>query len=290
MDDLIDLVSIGLPLAIVPAVLVATAAGIAGVAWWIAVAFVVLVVAVVAGVCWAPRRRVSHPHAPGTPGVTVLAANVFDRNAHMAEAAAELAASDADVVVVSELSKVVHDAMAAAFPFREVLSIGGPRGHGVYSRFPLERLPEPAILGPLLHLRVQGPFTFDLLAAHLPRPTVVAKPSLGAERLAPCRAAVVALADLARSRPDVVVTGDLNLCDRQIGYRRLVAGRLDAMRTNRTAGSTFGAHSSWRWLAMRIDHLVVPPDWIVTDAREVTVCGSDHRAVQATLFRTETVV
>jgi len=256
-----------------------------GSSWWWAAAGVVVVV-VVAWVCWWPRRRMSGamavPGAGGDHGITLLAANVYDRNRSPAVAARELVDADADVVVVSELSAVVDEALAAAYPHREVISVGGPRGHGVFSKFPMERLPQPSILGPLLHLRVFGPFGFELLAAHLPRPTVVAGPRPGTARFVECRETVAQLAQLASSRPDVVVAGDLNLSDRQPAYRRMVAGRLDAMRTVR-ARSTFHGRGYWWLFAMRIDHLVVPAGWTVSDASVVSVSGSDHRAVRATL-------
>jgi len=291
LDDLVDLVSIGVPgLAVVavPAAALAVAGG--GSWWWVAAGAVVVVVA--AGVCWWPRRRMSGAiavpgagagaGAGGDHGITLLAANVYDRNRSPAVAARELVDADADVVVVSELSAVVDEALAAVYPHREVISVGGPRGHGVFSKFPLERLPQPSILGPLLHLRVFGPFGFELLAAHLPRPTVVAGPRPGTARFVECRETVAQLAQLASSRPDVVVAGDLNLSDRQPAYRRMVAGRLDAMRTVR-ARSTFHGRGYWWLFAMRIDHLVVPAGWTVSDASVVSVSGSDHRAVRATL-------
>jgi endonuclease/exonuclease/phosphatase family metal-dependent hydrolase len=90
---------------------------------------------------------------------------------------------------------------------------------------------------------------------------------------------------LAAAEPHTVVAGDLNLADRQPAYRHLVRGRIDAMRTVRAA-NTFHAHPAhayWRLFAMRIDHLVVPNDWSVSDARVVPISGSDHRAVVATI-------
>ena len=53
-----------------------------------------------------------------------------------------------------------------------------------------------------------------------------------------------------------------------------------AMRTVRARG-TFHGHVVWIALFMRIDHLVVPADWSVADARVVRISGSDHRAITA---------
>ena len=85
--------------------------------------------------------------------------------------------------------------------------------------------------------------------------------------------------------PDAVVAGDLNLSDRQPAYGELVRGRPDALRTVRAA-NTFHAsrrHAYWRLFAMRIDHLVVPAGWRVSDAAVVPISGSDHRGVCATI-------
>ena len=40
--------------------------------------------------------------------------------------------------------------LVEAFAHHEVLSIGGPRGHGVYATVPLERLPDLPLIGPVL--------------------------------------------------------------------------------------------------------------------------------------------
>ena len=259
-------------------------------AWWPGLPAWTVLVLVVAGVAllvwsWWPRRRaVSPPPAAGVAAVRVLAANCWYKNRRMRGFAASIVSHVPDVVVVSELSYEVHDVLSGAFEHHEVLTIGGPRGHGVYSHFPLERLPDPAGPGEVLHVRVHGPFRFQLLAAHMPRAVVFASPSLGTARLDTCRDGIAELAELARREPHTVVAGDLNLTDRQIAYRWLTSGRLDAMRTGRPR-TTF---PGWPWypvLAMRIDHVVVPADWSVQGARVVKVRGSDHRGVIAELRR-----
>jgi endonuclease/exonuclease/phosphatase (EEP) superfamily protein YafD len=77
-----------------------------------------------------------------------------------------------------------------------------------------------------------------------------------------------------------VVAGDLNLCDRTSGYHRLVRGRLDAMRTGRAA-TTFVGPGGWRWLGLRIDHVVLPAGWGAAEALTFPITGSDHRGVAA---------
>ena len=243
----------------------------------------VAVAGVASMLTWWPRRRVSAPVAGD--GVRLMAANLWYWNPDMAAAGKSLLTERPDVVVVSELCAGAHEVLTEHFSYHEVLSIGGATGHGVYSRFPIERLPSPPLLGQVLWLRVHAPSPFQLYAAHLPRPTIVARPSDGTARFAVCREEVRRLAELAASMPHTVVAGDLNLSDRQLEYRSLVRGRLDVMRTVR-AGNTFQAtpkHAYWRLFAMRIDHVMVPADWAVRDARVVKVSGSDHRAICATI-------
>jgi endonuclease/exonuclease/phosphatase (EEP) superfamily protein YafD len=276
LDDLGDLSCIGAPAVAVIGVPAAMAAAAVG-AWGAAVPLGLAAVGAAGFTRW-PRRRMPAP-SPGANGWRIVASNLWYRNPSIERAAHDLVASQPDVLVVSELQAEAHEVLVDAFEHHEVLSIGGPRGHGVYSRFPLERLAGPDVVGPVLHLRVQAPEPFALLAVHLPRATIIDRPGDGTESVSVCRAEVFELAAWLDAGPPSVLAGDLNLTDRQPGYRRLVRGRLDAMRTSR-ARDTFLA-MLWRPMAMRIDHLIVPRGWAVADARVVRVSGSDHRAITA---------
>lgn len=279
--DLWDLLSIGVPGVGVLAGAGAVAAAIADV-WWLVVVLVVLAVAAGVFTRW-PRRRVEA--SPAVDGVRVLAANLWYWNPDMVAAGRSLLAVGADVVVVSELSAATHEVLVAHYSHHEVLRFDGATGHGVYSRFPLERLADEGVRGQVLWVRVMAPSPFVLCGAHLPRPTVVARPSEGTARFAACRDGVRRMAEIVAAMPHAVVAGDLNLSDRQPAYHDLVRGRIDAMRTVRVA-NTFHAHprhAYWRLFAMRIDHLVVPAGWRVSDAEVVPISGSDHRGVCATI-------
>jgi endonuclease/exonuclease/phosphatase (EEP) superfamily protein YafD len=272
----VDLVALAMPLVGWGSLVAAVGSGAWFSVWW-SVGFVVLALVAFLVVLW-PRRRVHAPVADA--GVHVLAVNLWYLNRRMADAARDVVASGADVVVVSELGVAAHEVLCGAFEHHEVLTIGGARGHGVYSRLPLERLPDPPQIGPLLHVCVGGAQPFTLLAAHLPRAVLFEEPRDGTASFDEFDRSVRVLCELATASPDTVVAGDLNLSDRQAGYRRLVAGRLDAMRTGR-ARATFMGSPTWRLLSFRIDHLVVPADWAVADARRVRVAGSDHLAIAA---------
>lgn len=278
LADLWDLCCIGAPaLAVVgaPAAVVAVWWG-GGDRWWLAL--VLGVVAVSAAVfTWWPRRRMSAPVAGD--GLRIVASNLWFKNPVPEQAARDLLALEPDVLVISELEPPADEVLTAAFAHREVVRVGGPRGHGVYSRFPIERLEQPDLIGPVLLVRVHADVPFQLYASHLPRATLTEHDTEGPEILHACRRDQFGLAALLDRDPAAVVAGDLNLTDRQPGYRRLVRGRLDAMRTGRAADTFLGV--TWRLMAMRIDHLIVPAGWAVRDARAVRVTGSDHRAITA---------
>lgn len=276
----VDLVAMALPVVGTSSVAAAVLFGV----WftpWCSVGFLAL--AVVSFVLvWRPRRRVhaAVPHA----GVRLMAVNMWFANKRTADGVRDVVAAAPDVVVVSELTGEAHRAFAAAFEFHEVLTVGGAKGHGVFARLPLERLPDPMGIGPSLHVRVGAAQPFHLLAVHLPRPVLFAAPSDGTAPFGYFEHCVDHLVELVAQHDDTVVAGDLNLTDRQAGYGRLIAGRLDAMRTGR-ARATFRGSPKWRMLSFRIDHIVVPAGWGVAEARRVHIAGSDHLGVTAVVGR-----
>lgn len=278
LDDLWDLACIGMPAVALVGAPGAAVAGSLGL-WWAAVPLG-LVAAGSLVFTVGPRMRIRSAAVPvDGGGVRIVASNLWFKNPSMADAARELVALQPDVLVVSELGQAAHDVLVEAFPHHDVLSIGGARGHGVYARFPLERLEQPGVIGPVLHVRVHTPQPFPLFAAHLPRATLTKHPNDGTELVHVCRREVFELAAWLDRDPTAMLVGDLNLTDRQPGYRRLVRGRFDAMRTSWARSTFLGV--TWRLMAMRIDHMVVPREWAVCEARAVRVRGSDHRAITA---------
>jgi endonuclease/exonuclease/phosphatase family metal-dependent hydrolase len=79
----------------------------------------------------------------------------------------------------------------------------------------------------------------------------------------------------------VVISGDFNMSDRQLGYRAMTASFRDAGRAG-WAADTFD-HGLWRALLLRIDYVFVEPSWCAADSRRLDVPGSDHEAVAATI-------
>jgi endonuclease/exonuclease/phosphatase (EEP) superfamily protein YafD len=274
LGSLIDLVAIVLP------------AVVAGVAMLTVLIGVVAgpvfalpgVVAVVAGVLWWrwPRRHIAA--AAPVDGVRLVAVNLRFDNADPGGAVADALAQRPDVLVVSELTEATRALIRPAFACEVVLEGSlDVSGHAVYADVPLERLPRPPLAGQVLHVRVGGAVPFELYAAHLPRPTFDKRPPRNKIRFTGHRSQVTGLAGLVVER-DAVVAGDLNLCDRTTGYHRLVRGRVDAMRTGR-ARRTFVGAGGWRWLDLRIDHVVLPAGWCAAESRTFALRGSDHLGV-----------
>ena len=84
-----------------------------------------------------------------------------------------------------------------------------------------------------------------------------------------------------READPVVIAGDFNMSDRQLGYRRMTSVFRDATRTG-WAADTYD-HAVWRLLFMRIDYVFVEQDWCAAAAERFTVPGSDHQAVATTV-------
>lgn len=276
LGSLVDLVAIVLPavaagLAVVTVVLAVLAGPMWAAPW--AVATVVSLVW-----WWWPRRHV-RVAAPAN-GVRLVAVNLRFDNPDPSRAVRDALAQRPDVLVVSELTETTRSLIRPAFAC-EVLLEGSldVSGHAVYANLPLERLPRPPLAGQVVHVRVGGAVPFELYGAHLPRPTFDQRPTRNKIRFTGHRSQVTGLATLLDDRA-AVVAGDLNLCDRTSGYQRLVRGRVDAMRTGR-AVTTFVGPGGWRWLGLRIDHVVLPAGWGASEALTFPIAGSDHRGVAA---------
>jgi endonuclease/exonuclease/phosphatase (EEP) superfamily protein YafD len=236
--------------------------------------------------CVLPRRRVRsvRPDAP-----LVLASVNLQYDSEDPEATVQSALEvRADVLVVAEVTARTHPLLSAAFPYAVVTEHAlrvNDNAVGIYAHVPFEELSAPPRTGrESLRVRVQGPHPFVLYAVHLPRPVLRHDGSTGLVSLAEHRRDVHRLDRAIRAEVEpVVLAGDLNLSDRTDRYRVLTAGRLDAMRTNRLARSTYRGGWRWRWLLFRIDHCIVPADWAVSDAATFAIQASDHRGIRAHL-------
>jgi endonuclease/exonuclease/phosphatase (EEP) superfamily protein YafD len=241
--------------------------------------------AVLVGVGLCAATLVVGPRTPQRTGpvstpLRVVAMNIQFDNPVPADAIADAVASDADVLVVSELTPATEAMLDGRYPHAVTEDLGADGfGQGVYSRFPLTELDRPDVRGQVLRLRVEAPTPFVLYALHLPRPVLTGARGSGFHDFAGHRRAVLQLDGIVdRETEPVVIAGDLNLSDRATGYRRLVDGRVDAARTG-WAASSFGTSLPWRLLMLRIDHVLIPGDWCVARTDQVPITGSDHRGI-----------
>lgn len=228
------------------------------------------------------------PWVPSTsprpsPGLRLVAANVFGANQQPEALARDLLATMADVVVAAELTPPQQPVVAALdghYPYR----VGEEHDEvRVWSRFPLEGT---AFTGELrgangARVRVQAPDApFLLYALHLQRPS---RRALGPQLTVAEQARLVRdlTERMSAAELPVVVAGDLNLTDRGAPFRMIARNRRDAMRTGWTGPTSFRARN--RPLLLRIDHVLIPGDWCAADADRFRLTGSDHAGLATTI-------
>lgn len=157
---------------------------------------------------------------------------------------------------------------------------------GVYSDFPLTRMPDPIadeIPGGLPGIRVLAstPDTDVMVyALHIPRPgtgsgiyeVTITEQSKMVEEIA--RA-------IEEETLPVVVIGDLNVVDRSTSYRRLTDSLVDGMREERWAGPTRNHDFLYSLLLARIDHVLISESLCVTGAETESLLFTDHTPIYA---------
>ena len=219
-----------------------------------------------------PRLPNSGP-PPDVP-VRLVTANVFFDNTQPAEAMETLLASDADVEVAVETSPEFRDLLEArdlAHPYavQDDQLV-------VRSRYPVTAMTDPPDVPARRILRVtveapSGPFV--LYAVHALNPlseSTFADQLDWVDRLR---------ASAGRETTPVVIAGDFNMSDRQLGYRRLTADLRDAVTSAGWGHSTY-PHGIWGPLLLRIDHVFVSPEWCSARARTFELPGSDHDGLE----------
>jgi endonuclease/exonuclease/phosphatase (EEP) superfamily protein YafD len=227
--------------------------------------------------------RIPTHFAPPQHPVTLVAANLLYSNPTPREAAQDVQARGADVVVISEGTPEAKSVLSAAYAYHRTSRYHVySQPEFVASRYPLRVRPVPRELFEALVVEVMAPVPFILVAVHLPR-AGIDLPHLRREiSFADQRRAVSAMLRLTdSSRLPVVVAGDLNISDRTDAYRRLVSHRRDAMRA-RWAGSTYRPFP-WNLLGLRIDHVIIDRSWCAARPGRFHPTGSDHEAVQVTI-------
>jgi endonuclease/exonuclease/phosphatase (EEP) superfamily protein YafD len=220
----------------------------------------------------APRLPQTGPSP--VPAVTVLAANVFSENPRPASAVTTLLAADADVEVAVETSPEFRDLIEQADGAHPYSAVDDQLV--IRSRYPVTTLADPAGMPArrILRVGVDAPGApFVLYAVHALNPlseSTFANQLGWVDRLR--------TSALRESMP-VVLAGDFNMTDRQLGYRRMAGDLRDAV-VSAGWGHTTYPHGIWAPLLMRIDHVFVTPTWCSARSSVLDVPGSDHDGVR----------
>ena len=76
-----------------------------------------------------------------------------------------------------------------------------------------------------------------------------------------------------------IVAGDLNTHDRSVDYRRFTRHLNDAMREHWPSPTSKRFLPLWRFLLLRIDHVLVTDGLCAADSETFVIPGSDHRGI-----------
>jgi endonuclease/exonuclease/phosphatase (EEP) superfamily protein YafD len=217
-----------------------------------------------------------------TPRLRVVSFNANFGNDRFDDVAAALAGTDADVVLVTEATPPLEEALRRRMPGHALVgqSMAGAFGIVALTRLPVRthRLLEVGGSGlQALELIVRlGDEDVAILGVHPPPPVGGA---LAGERDRQFRD-VAAWAN--RQAGPVVIAGDLNATGWSYPFRELLA---DTSLHDSQRG--FGLQPSWPavpWpMAIAIDHCLHSPHFVTSARRVGERLGSDHRALHVTL-------
>lgn len=209
----------------------------------------------------------------------VAAANINAGNTRIDELAESLLALDADVLAITELTMAGQRALTDAgiedeYPYRIDDARPGWFGTAIHSRFPIEDSEVLDIVDiPMSRATLSvGDQAVELVAVHTRQP-LSALPAL--------RDQLGVLGDFATSVDGpVVLAGDFNATRQHAPFRALLETGLRDAHQERGRGDarTWPVGRRMPTFAL-LDHVLVSEELIVHDIREVTLPGSDHRAV-----------
>jgi len=225
-----------------------------------------------------PRRQ---PEAAG-PTLRVLTINLLVGRADAEAVVARVRQEEADALFLQELTASAQTRLKQAgledlLPHAQIEHRdGGPRGSGIYSRFPLSEgpsLPTTFAAQPTALLELPGGEEVELICVH-PR-----APALRRGGSAPWRAELAVLPPPGK-RPRVVA-GDFNSTVDHAAFRDVLRlGYADAaVATGNALIRTWGPQDKGLWLTL--DHVLVTRGCAVLACAVHDVPGSDHRAVYA---------
>jgi endonuclease/exonuclease/phosphatase (EEP) superfamily protein YafD len=242
---------------------------------WAALAVMVAVTALFAGIVLPRAVGGGQPHATG-PQLRILTANLRFGQAGDQGLVDLVRRTGADVLSVQEFTPAAADRLDQAgleqlLPYRVIDPRTGPEGSGLYSRYPLTQLPD------------QGPTTFAMVSATLEVPGTSPVRLTAAHPPAPLGK------DAPRWRHDIgeippatphgqvgIVAGDFNASLDHAPLRRLIGeGFTDAAdATGQGLVPTFRP-----WPPITIDHVLADKRCAIQKVKIYYQPGSDHRAL-----------
>lgn len=217
--------------------------------------------------------RLPHTGPPPASPIRLVTANVYVDNPTPGAAVDAMVGAGADVEVAVETSpafRTLIEQRDAGHPYSAV-----DDQLVVRSRFPVVGMTDPPGVPSrrILRVTVQGPAgPFVLYAVHALNPLSESTFASQLVWVARLRAAA------GRESLPVVMAGDFNMSDRQLGYRRLTTDTRDAITAAGWGHSTY-TDGIWAPLLLRIDHVFEPLDWCAAASRIVDVPGSDHEGL-----------
>jgi endonuclease/exonuclease/phosphatase (EEP) superfamily protein YafD len=233
----------------------------------------------------APRAIGGPDSMEGVP-VRVMSANVLAGHADAARLVDFARDRDVDVLCVEELTPEFARSLDAAglgrlFPQRALSVREGVRGSGIYSRYPLRKLPFPEISSSRARTTIPPGLPVDVMAVHnLPVPTSPSNVDGWGDSLG-------GLPGVSADGPIQVLAGDFNATIDQSEFRDLLdRGYYDAAeRMGDGLRPTWPAiRGSNRYLPVTIDHVLYDRDGAgVRDYDVLDLPGTDHRTIYAEL-------
>jgi len=227
-----------------------------------------------------PKRQ----PAAGGPTLHVLTVNLLVGRADAGAVVDRVRAADPDVLFLQELTLDAQTRLKQAgledlLPHAQIEhKDGGPRGSGIYARFPLSEgpsLPETFAAQPTALLELPDGEVAELICIHL------RAPALRRGGSAPWREELGVLP--APGKRPRVIAGDFNATVDHAAFRDLLRlGYADAaVATGNALIRTWGPQHRRLWLTL--DHVLVTRDCAVLASSVHDMPGSDHRAVYAEL-------
>jgi endonuclease/exonuclease/phosphatase (EEP) superfamily protein YafD len=232
-------------------------------------------------VSWGHVRAVP----PGSVPIRIVTSNVLFDNPGISELSTDLAATGADAVVLQEItpehfSALVHSALGKVYPHHLADPLAGFHGTAIFSKLPLTGRAIDVAGYPMLRADlVTASGTVRLIDVHTVAP-------LTGEMAVRWRDQLAKLADMHPAAGEyLVLAGDFNATMDHAPMQRLEeSGFRDAFHD---AGSGWGL--TWpQWSGpvppvMRLDHVFVSADIVVTAAGPEANQGSDHRRLRVDL-------